>query len=246
MSRTTGLQRRTTYLISLTLVKLESVAAPGEPEQAGGGGDGAPQPGPPAAAARAEDPGGGGGKSKRPERLFQRQDALWISTAGSGPTDAPVPPGSPRTPSPGPAPAGEGSLAPRLAEPRGGHGAHRPRSPASTPAAGPPAVPPKPDPASLPPAVPPKPDPASLPAPAASWAHPEGAPEGARPPPHPAPGACSPHPAAGARRLRLAGPKPFKTVTTSGARVKARPWITATCTRARGAWRPPPPSPKRA
>ncbi|GAB0201392.1 arf-GAP with GTPase, ANK repeat and PH domain-containing protein 2 [Grus japonensis] len=169
MSRTTGLQRRTTYLISLTLVKLESVAAPGEQEQAGGGGDGAPHPGQAADAARAEDPGGGGGggKTKRPERLFQRQDALWISTAGSGPTDAPVTPGSPRTPSPGPTPTGEGSVAPRLAEPRGGHGANRPRSPASTPAAGPPAVPPKPDPALLPPAVPPKPDPALLPPPPA-------------------------------------------------------------------------------
>ncbi|XP_054662869.1 arf-GAP with GTPase, ANK repeat and PH domain-containing protein 2 isoform X2 [Grus americana] len=293
MSRTTGLQRRTTYLISLTLVKLESVAAPGEQEQAGGGGDGAPHPGQAADAARAEDPGGGGGggKTKRPERLFQRQDALWISTAGSGPTDAPVTPGSPRTPSPGPTPTGEGSVAPRLAEPRGGHGANRPRSPASTPAAGPPAVPPKPDPALLPPAVPPKPDPALLPPPPvvppkpdlallppppavppkpdpallppavppkpdalargakgtleapgergrapqecphpsapprrpllgqASWGYPEAAPDGGKPPSHPAPGASSPHPAAGARRLRLAGTKPFKTVTTSGAKV---------------------------
>ncbi|XP_069662213.1 arf-GAP with GTPase, ANK repeat and PH domain-containing protein 2 isoform X1 [Haliaeetus albicilla] len=168
MSRTTGLQRRTTYLISLTLVKLESVAAPGEPEQLGGGGDGAPQAGQAADAARTEDPGGGGGgKTKRPERLFQRQDALWISTAGSGPIDTPLPPSSPRTPSPGPTPTGEGSVAQRLAEPRGGHGVNRPRSPASTPAAGPPAVPPKPDPALLPPAVPPKPDPALLPPPPA-------------------------------------------------------------------------------
>ncbi|XP_049653662.1 arf-GAP with GTPase, ANK repeat and PH domain-containing protein 2 isoform X2 [Accipiter gentilis] len=170
MSRTTGLQRRTTYLISLTLVKLESVAAPGEPEQLGGGSDGAPQTGQAADAARTEDPGGGGGgggKTKRPERLFQRQDALWISTAGSGPIDTPLPPSSPRTPSPGPTPTGEGSVAQRLAEPRGGHGVNRPRSPASTPAVGPPAVPPKPDPALLPPAVPPKPDPALLPPPPA-------------------------------------------------------------------------------
>lgn len=170
MSRTTGLQRRTTYLISLTLVKLESVAAPGEPEQLGGGSDGAPQTRQAADAARTEDPGGGGGgggKTKRPERLFQRQDALWISTAGSGPIDTPLPPSSPRTPSPGPTPTGEGSVAQRLAEPRGGHGVNRPRSPASTPAVGPPAVPPKPDPALLPPAVPPKPDPALLPPPPA-------------------------------------------------------------------------------
>ncbi|KAM6233474.1 LOW QUALITY PROTEIN: arf-GAP with GTPase, ANK repeat and PH domain-containing protein 1-like [Porphyrio hochstetteri] len=301
MSRTTGLQRRTTYLISLTLVKLESVAAPGEQEQAGGGGDGAPHPGQAADAARAEDPGGGGGggKAKRPERLFQRQDALWISTAGSGPSDAPLTPGSPRTPSPSPTATGEGPVAPRLAEPRGGHGASRPRSPGSTPStASPPAVPPKPDPALLPPAVPPKPDPALLPPPPAvppkpdpallppppavppkpdlallppavppkpdvltrgakgtleapgdrgrqpqecpqpsapprrpllgqaSWAYPEGAPEGGKPPSHPAPGASSPHPAAGARRLRLAGTKPFKTVTTSGAKVGSDPKTT--------------------
>ncbi|KAM6294512.1 LOW QUALITY PROTEIN: arf-GAP with GTPase, ANK repeat and PH domain-containing protein 2 [Aegotheles albertisi] len=275
MSRTTGLQRRTTYLISLTLVKLESVAAPGEPEPAGGGGDGAPRPGD---AARPPEEPGGGGRAKRPERLFQRQDALWISTAGSGPPEAPpLPPGSPRTPSPEAPPT-------RLAHPpRGGHGAPHPRSPAAAPpavppkpdpASLPPVVPPKPDPASLPPhpavppkpdsaslpppPVPPKPDPASLPAPAvppkpdvpargakgtlevsgergrpppecpplasaapprpllaqASWGCPEGAPEGARPPP-----VSSPHPSAGARRLRLSGPRPFKTVTTSGARV---------------------------
>ncbi|KAM9252095.1 LOW QUALITY PROTEIN: arf-GAP with GTPase, ANK repeat and PH domain-containing protein 2 [Cariama cristata] len=282
MSRTTGLHRRTTYLISLTLVKLESVAAPGEAEETGGGGDGTPRLGRAAEAARTEEPGGGGGggKTKRPERLFQRQDALWISTTGSGTGDAPLPPGSPRTPSPGPTATGDASVAPRLAEARGGHGTDRPRSPASTPAAGPPAVPPKPDPALLPPppAVPPKPDPALLPPPRAGplrpdpppppapavppkpdplarggpkgtletpgerarvpqacphplapprrpllsqtgWGHPEAPPEGGGPPPHPAPGASSPHPAAGARRLRLTGPKPFKTVSTSGAKV---------------------------
>ncbi|XP_075301828.1 arf-GAP with GTPase, ANK repeat and PH domain-containing protein 2-like [Opisthocomus hoazin] len=297
MSRTTGLQRRTTYLISLTLVKLESVATPGEGEQeagGGGGSDGPPNPGGLAAgpAARSEDPHGGGGKTKRPERLFQRQDALWISTTGCGPPEVQLPPGSPRTPSPGPTPPtpGEASGSVGFAEPRDGHGAHRPRSPASTPAAGPPAVPPKPDPASLPPAVPPKPDPALLPPPPAvppkpdpaslppavppkpdpaslppaippkpdplargakgtletpgewgqsppecpqpsapprrpllgqaSWGGPaEGPPAGGRPPTHATPGVSSPHPAAGARRLRLAGTKPFKTVTTSGARV---------------------------
>ncbi|KAM6308088.1 LOW QUALITY PROTEIN: arf-GAP with GTPase, ANK repeat and PH domain-containing protein 2 [Podargus strigoides] len=263
MSRTTGLQRRTTYLISLTLVKLESVAAPGEAAAAGGGGHGAPP----------EDPGGG--RAKRPERLFQRQDALWISTAGPE-----APPGPPGIPTPG----GDGSVVPGLAESRGGHGTHRPRSPT----AGPPAVPPKPDPASLPPAVPPKPDPALLPPPPpvvppkpdpaslppavppkpdpaslppavppkpdgltrgvkgtleapgergqgppecphplapphrqASWGQPEGGTDGDKPPCHPSPAPCSPHPAVGPRRLRLAGPRPFKTVTTSGVKVGA-------------------------
>ncbi|XP_068777489.1 arf-GAP with GTPase, ANK repeat and PH domain-containing protein 2 isoform X2 [Struthio camelus] len=275
MSRAAGLQRRTTYLISLTLVKLESVA--GEAEQAGPG-DGAAAAAAaaggraPAAGGRAED--GGGNKSKRPERLFQRQDALWISTAGSGPPDASLQPAAPRTPSSAP----EGSAARRPAAPRC-------RSPDS-----PPAVPPKPDPALLPPpAVPPKPDPALLPPPAvppkpdlpllppavppkpdpsllppkpeavpppargakgtlevpgerlraprecpppeghppaarrvllsqASWGCSEAAPDGAKPSSYLGPGASSPHPAAGPRRLRLAN-KPFKTVTTSGAKM---------------------------
>uniref|UniRef100_A0A8B9S0M0 ArfGAP with GTPase domain, ankyrin repeat and PH domain 2 n=1 Tax=Accipiter nisus TaxID=211598 RepID=A0A8B9S0M0_9AVES len=190
MSRTTGLQRRTTYLISLTLVKLESVAAPGEAEQLGGGSDGAPQAGQATDAARTEDPGGGGGgKTKRPERLFQRQDALWISTAGSGPIDAPLPPAVPPKPD---------SLA------RGTKGTlevpgERGRVPQECPH---PSAPPR------------RPLLAQ-----ASWGCPEGAPDGGKPPSHPAPGSSSPHPAAGARRLRLAGTKPFKTVTTSGAKV---------------------------
>ncbi|XP_071656119.1 arf-GAP with GTPase, ANK repeat and PH domain-containing protein 2 isoform X2 [Patagioenas fasciata] len=278
MSRSSGLQRRTTYLISLTLVKLESVA---EPEQAGGGSDGPPHPaaGPPP---RAEEPGGGG-KAKRPERLFQRQDALWISSGGP-----PDPPGSPRTPSPAGTHGGEAPAPPRASAPPRGHGAQRPRSPPTVPPKPdpalvpppmlppkpdpaslppPPAVPPKPDPAFLPPppppAVPPKPDPALLPPPGvppkpdalargvkgtleaagergpqecasppspprrpllaqASWAHPEcPPPDGAKP--AAPPGASSPHPCAGPRRLRLAGAKPFKTVTTSGAKVGADP-----------------------
>ncbi|NXH20923.1 AGAP2 protein, partial [Bucco capensis] len=106
----------------------------------------------------------------------------------------------------------------------------------------PPAVPPKPDPALLPP----KPEPLSrgakgtleppgdgsgvrgppeCPQPAAaprrplpaqaSWAQPEG---GSRPRPQQLPAAPSPHPAAGARRLRLAGTKPAKSVSGGGAK----------------------------
>ncbi|KAM6100952.1 LOW QUALITY PROTEIN: arf-GAP with GTPase, ANK repeat and PH domain-containing protein 2 [Pterocles gutturalis] len=252
MSRSGGLQRRTTFLISLTLVKLESVAAPGDAERGvwgggrGGGGDGAPGP-PPATPPRSEDPGGG--RAKRPERLFQRQDALRIST------DPPAPPpgdAPPRTPASPPAVPSKPSPAPLPSPPA------VPPKPDTALLPPPPAVPPKPDPASLPPpppAVPPKPDPASLPPPAvpprpdplppgakgtlgqdrappecpqplapprrpllaqASWGHPEGSPDGGRPLAHPPSGASSPHPAAGPRRLRLAGPKPPRTVSTSG------------------------------
>lgn len=207
MSRTTGLQRRTTYLISLTLVKLESVGAAGEAEEAGGGGDGAPGPGGAAAAPRTPEPG----RARRPERLFQRQDALRISTAGPGP--------------PGP-------------------DAPRPRSPASPPAVPPkpdPALLPPPL-----PAVPPKPDPRGakgtlegpgerglaaldIPQPAATprrpllsqatWGGPEAPPEGGRAPPPPLdPPTASPHPSAGPRRLRLAGPKPPKAASSAGSR----------------------------
>ncbi|XP_063997354.1 arf-GAP with GTPase, ANK repeat and PH domain-containing protein 2-like, partial [Pogoniulus pusillus] len=113
----------------------------------------------------------------------------------------------------------------------------------SRPRCRPPAVPPKPDPSLLPP----KPEslargakgtleppgeggrsPPECPQPAAaprrpllcqaSWAHPEAPPDGARPPLQPVPTVSSPHPSAGARRLRLAGAKPSKTVTTSGAK----------------------------
>ncbi|KAK2510726.1 hypothetical protein Q9233_017480 [Columba guinea] len=130
----------------------------------------------------------------------------------------------------------------------------------------------------------------------ASWAHPECPPQDGAKPAAP-PGASSPHPSAGPRRLRLAGAKPFKTVTTSGAKVgadppkpsktppkaagsrlswpegdskgrpkaggraeggapaggarpacppargRARPWTTATCTRARGGLSPLPAQP---
>lgn len=218
MSRSTGLQRRTTYLISLTLVKLESVGAAGDAEEAGAGGDGAPGPGGVSAAPRTPEPG----RARRPERLFQRQDALRISTAGPGPPG----PDAPRPRSPASPPAVPPKPDPALLPPQ------------------PPAVPPKPDPALLPPpvpAVPPKPDPRGakgtlegsgerglaaldIPQPIATprrplltqatWGGPEGPPEGSRAPPPPLdPPVGSPHPSAGVRRLRLAGAKPPKTGT---------------------------------
>ncbi|KAJ1061619.1 hypothetical protein K5549_002654 [Capra hircus] len=80
MSRGAGaLQRRTTtYLISLTLVKLESVPPPPpSPSAAAAGAPGTrADPGSPRGA---EEPG-----KKRHERLFHRQDALWISTSSAG------------------------------------------------------------------------------------------------------------------------------------------------------------------
>uniref|UniRef100_A0ACB8ENT5 Uncharacterized protein n=1 Tax=Sphaerodactylus townsendi TaxID=933632 RepID=A0ACB8ENT5_9SAUR len=107
MSRGATLQRRTTYLISLTLVKLESVQQQGQQQQQqeddkAGVGDGAPQPdcreGPcqdasPPASPAADHAGVKGhkeaqeaAKHKRQERIFHRQDALWISTSSAGST----------------------------------------------------------------------------------------------------------------------------------------------------------------
>ncbi|XP_054373711.1 arf-GAP with GTPase, ANK repeat and PH domain-containing protein 2 isoform X3 [Molothrus ater] len=255
MSRSTGLQRRTTYLISLTLVKLESVGAAGEAEEAGGGGDGAPGPGGAAAAPRTPEPG----RARRPERLFQRQDALRISTAGPGPPgpDAPrprspaSPPAVPPKPDsamlPPPPPAVPPKPDPALLPPPAPPAVPPKPDPALLPPPAPPAVPPKPDPSLLPPplpAVPPKPDPRGakgtlegpghralaaldIPQPAgtprrpllsqATWGGPEGPPEGARAPPPPLdPPTGSPHPSAGARRLRLAGPKPPKAAAGGG------------------------------
>lgn len=108
MNRAGGPQRRTTYLISLTLVKLESAAAAqGDAETAEeGAADGAPPEKPPPPGPAVPPPGPAappppprprpedGGRGKRPERLFQRQDALRISTApGCGPPEPPPPRG---------------------------------------------------------------------------------------------------------------------------------------------------------
>ncbi|XP_074835609.1 arf-GAP with GTPase, ANK repeat and PH domain-containing protein 2 isoform X3 [Carettochelys insculpta] len=152
-SRGAGLQRRTTYLISLTLVKLESLQAGEGPVAAA---DGAPPAGPdPALAAPRPDEAP---KSKRQERSFHRQDALWISTSGGGPGD----PFLQLAPGP-PAPDGTGR---RLPSPPGAPEPLSPTPPAVAPKPGlplHPAVPPKPGPA-VHPAVPPKPDIALLPA----------------------------------------------------------------------------------
>ncbi|XP_030410456.1 arf-GAP with GTPase, ANK repeat and PH domain-containing protein 2 isoform X2 [Gopherus evgoodei] len=188
MSRGASLQRRTTYLISLTLVKLESVQPPEEQAKAGAG-DGAPQAG-----SRPATPGLSGvtarregeapradesAKSKRQERSFHRQDALWISTSSSGPGDyfLQLSPSSPRTPVPSPSPSPESAgrllalwAGPGLPSPSAGAPAEDPRVPdpkADAPLTlTPPAVPPKPGTALHPavPAVPPKPDAALHPA----------------------------------------------------------------------------------
>ncbi|XP_075757843.1 arf-GAP with GTPase, ANK repeat and PH domain-containing protein 2 isoform X2 [Pelodiscus sinensis] len=176
-SRGASLQRRTTYLISLTLVKLESVQSPEEQAKAGAE-DGAPQPGPSPAApglpgvTRREGEGpraDEGAKSKRQERSFHRQDALWISTSSSGPGDyvLQLSPSSPRTSGPSPSPDG-GRLLALWSSPGGpvpSAGTPSPDAPGEEPSAAdplsltPPAVPPKPA-----PAVAPKPDPALHPA----------------------------------------------------------------------------------
>nr|XP_023956672.1 arf-GAP with GTPase, ANK repeat and PH domain-containing protein 2 isoform X2 [Chrysemys picta bellii] len=193
MSRGASLQRRTTYLISLTLVKLESVQPPEEQAKAGAE-DGAPQPGSSPATpglsgvtARREGEGSRAeesAKSKRQERSFHRQDALWISTSSSGPGDyfLQLSPSSPRTPVPSPSPspesagrllalwAGPGLPSPSASTPGPGAPAEDPRAPdpkADAPLTlTPPAVPPKPGTALHPaaPAVPPKPDTALHPA----------------------------------------------------------------------------------
>uniref|UniRef100_A0A8C6XC42 ArfGAP with GTPase domain, ankyrin repeat and PH domain 2 n=1 Tax=Naja naja TaxID=35670 RepID=A0A8C6XC42_NAJNA len=194
MSRGATLQRRTTYLISLTLVKLESQPPSPEDEKA----------------REAEE----AAKIKRQERIFHRQDALWISTSSAT------------------APKAKAAIS--LDAP-----AMMPRSEVLGTSVAP-VVPPKPDPLVLPvaPAVPPKPEMAcssSAAAPGrrmlvshASWGGPEpGTMEmtvsrvGVSSFSHS--GASSPHPAAGNRRLRLATNKPFKTVTTTGAKVGTEP-----------------------
>ncbi|XP_062975744.1 arf-GAP with GTPase, ANK repeat and PH domain-containing protein 2 isoform X2 [Elgaria multicarinata webbii] len=201
MSRGATLQRRTTYLISLTLVKLESVQQQQQEDEKAGAGDGVPQPdsrdggqvqasspsAPPVA-----DPSGVKGrkeaeeaaKLKRQERIFHRQDALWISTSSASTPDylLQLSPSSPGTP--GPSPDGTGRAGSLWTSPTGsGQGnpwdpkvasvaapkAKAAVSPDAPPIApkpevlGPsvaPVVPPKPEPLGLPgtPAVPPKPE----------------------------------------------------------------------------------------
>lgn len=199
MSRGAGaLQRRTTtYLISLTLVKLESVPPPPpSPSAAAAGAHGArgSEPRDPGSPRGAEEPG-----KKRHERLFHRQDALWISTSSAGaggaepPTLSPAPasPARPVSPAPGrrlslwaapPGPSLSGGLSPD-SKPGGAPSSSR-RPLLSSP----------------------------------SWGGPE--PEGRTG--GGVPGSSSPHPGTGSRRLKVAppppAPKPFKTVTTSGSK----------------------------
>ncbi|XP_066114939.1 arf-GAP with GTPase, ANK repeat and PH domain-containing protein 2 isoform X2 [Saccopteryx bilineata] len=202
MSRGAGaLQRRTTtYLISLTLVKLESVPPPPPSPSAAAAG----APGTRGAETRdsgsprgAEEPG-----KKRHERLFHRQDALWISTSSAGaggsegaetpdPSPAPASPARPVSPAPGrrlslwaaaPGPPLSGGLSP---DPKPGAAPTSSRRPLlSSP----------------------------------SW----GGPEPESRAGGGVPGSSSPHPGTGSRRLKVAppplAPKPSKTVTTSGAK----------------------------
>ncbi|XP_058413763.1 arf-GAP with GTPase, ANK repeat and PH domain-containing protein 2 isoform X1 [Diceros bicornis minor] len=199
MSRGAGaLQRRTTtYLISLTLVKLESVPPPPpSPSAAAAGalGTRGAETGDPGSPRGAEEPG-----KKRHERLFHRQDALWISTSsavagGAEPpalSPAPASPARPVSPAPGrrlslwaapPGPPLSGGLSP---DPKPGGAPTSSRRPLlSSP----------------------------------SWGGPE--PEGRAG--CGVPGSSSPHPGTGSRRLKVAppppAPKPCKTVTTSGAK----------------------------
>lgn len=142
----------------------------------------------------AEEPG-----KKRHERLFHRQDALWISTSSAGAggaeppalSPAPASPARPVSPAPGrrlslwaapPGPPLSGGLSPD-SKPGGAPSSSR-RPLLSSP----------------------------------SWGGPE--PEGRTG--GGVPGSSSPHPGTGSRRLKVAppppAPKPFKTVTTSGAK----------------------------
>ncbi|XP_047596341.1 arf-GAP with GTPase, ANK repeat and PH domain-containing protein 2 isoform X1 [Lutra lutra] len=198
MSRGAGaLQRRTTtYLISLTLVKLESVPPPPpSPSAAAAGAPGTrgAETGDPGSPRGAEEPG-----KKRHERLFHRQDALWISTSSAGAggaeppalSPAPASPAHPVSPAPGrrlslwaapPGPPLSGGLSP---DPKPG-GAPTSRRPL-------------------------------LSSPSWGGPEPEGRAGGG------VPGSSSPHPGTGSRRLKVAppppAPKPCKTVTTSGAK----------------------------
>ncbi|XP_055468017.1 arf-GAP with GTPase, ANK repeat and PH domain-containing protein 2 isoform X2 [Psammomys obesus] len=197
MSRGAGaLQRRTTtYLISLTLVKLESVPPPPpSPSAAAAGAPGArgSEPRDPGSPRGAEEPG------KKRHGLFHRQDALWISTSSAGAggaeppalSPAPASPARPVSPAPGrrlslwaapPGPPLPGGLSPD-SKPGGAPSSRRPL----------------------------------LSSPSWGGPEPEGRTGGG------VPGSSSPHPGTGSRRLKVAppppAPKPFKTVTTSGAK----------------------------
>lgn len=202
------MQRRTTYLISLTLVKLESVQQlqqhQGGPQQqqqqqeegkaAAGAGDGTTQPpdsregghygasSPSPPLPTAADPSGLKGrketeeaaaaKIKRQERIFHRQDALWISTSSASTPDylLQLSPGSPGTSSPSPSPDGGGRAGSLWMSPTGQAGpwdskvgpvavAQKAKGPGSPDT--PPAIAPKPEGLGLlvAPAVPPKPEP---------------------------------------------------------------------------------------
>ncbi|XP_060226954.1 arf-GAP with GTPase, ANK repeat and PH domain-containing protein 2 isoform X2 [Meriones unguiculatus] len=197
MSRGAGaLQRRTTtYLISLTLVKLESVPPPPpSPSAAAAGAPGTrgSEPRDPGSPRGAEEPG------KKRHGLFHRQDALWISTSSAGAggaeppalSPAPASPARPVSPAPGrrlslwaapPGPPLPGGLSPD-SKPGGAPSSRRPL----------------------------------LSSPSWGGPEPEGRTGGG------VPGSSSPHPGTGSRRLKVAppppAPKPFKTVTTSGAK----------------------------
>uniref|UniRef100_I3LY07 Arf-GAP with GTPase, ANK repeat and PH domain-containing protein 2 n=1 Tax=Ictidomys tridecemlineatus TaxID=43179 RepID=I3LY07_ICTTR len=142
----------------------------------------------------AEEPG-----KKRHERLFHRQDALWISTSSAGAggaeppalSPAPASPARPVSPAPGrrlslwaapPGPQLSGGLSP---DPKPGGAPTSSRRPL-------------------------------LSSPSWGGPEPEGRPVGG------VPGSSSPHPGTGSRRLKVAppppAPKPCKTVTTSGAK----------------------------
>ncbi|XP_053145794.1 arf-GAP with GTPase, ANK repeat and PH domain-containing protein 2 isoform X2 [Hemicordylus capensis] len=193
MSRGATLQRRTTYLISLTLVKLESVqqlqqgqqqddekAGVGDggarqPDSSGGGQLRAPSPSVPPAAAELSGLKGckeaeEAAKLKRQERIFHRQDALWISTSSASTPDylQQLSPSSPGTPAPSLSPNGTGQVGTLWASPSSSHGS--PWDPKAGSMAGPkakasmspeaPAVAPKPEALGplIAPAVPPKPE----------------------------------------------------------------------------------------
>ncbi|XP_041610547.1 arf-GAP with GTPase, ANK repeat and PH domain-containing protein 2 isoform X3 [Vulpes lagopus] len=204
MSRGAGaLQRRTTtYLISLTLVKLESVPPPPpSPSAAAAGAPGArgADSGDPGSPRGAEEPG-----KKRHERLFHRQDALWISTSSAG-TGGAEPPAPAAAPAPAPAPASPA----RPVSPAPGRRLSLWAAPPGPPLSG--ALSPEPKPGGAP--TPRRP---LLSSPSWGGPEPEGRAGGG------VPGSSSPHPGTGSRRLKVAppppAPKPCKTVTTSGAK----------------------------
>nr|XP_028577347.1 arf-GAP with GTPase, ANK repeat and PH domain-containing protein 2 isoform X2 [Podarcis muralis] len=179
MSRGATLQRRTTYLISLTLVKLESVQQQEGDDKAGAGDGGVLPDGRDGGPARvsspcAADPSGlkdrkeaeeaAAAKLKRQERIFHRQDALWISTSSASTSDylLQLSPSSPGTPSSSPSPDGTGRPGSVWTPPRGSAGRGSPWDPKAKAAMSPEGRPLAPKPEGLgslgAPAVPPKPE----------------------------------------------------------------------------------------